>query len=139
MAGRSFRWARSPVAPKMVKIEGSAAPPTRRPTRRGVSAAGRCATWESDAASCRAELRGTAGADAGQSSGYRLQQRVERLREGLDAFDLELAGHVVEVDALFRKLVQHRPGLVDVPVDRALHPPVVLERLDRLVGHRVHG
>src|SRR3954454_25219137 len=105
MAGSSFRWERSPVAPKMVKIEGSPAPPTRRPIRSGFSEAGRCGTAVSDAASCRAELRGTAGADAGQSSGDGLQQRVERVREGLDAFDLELAGHLVEVDPLRRELL----------------------------------
>src|SRR4051812_23432975 len=113
MAGSSLRCARSPVAPKIVKMVGSLAPPTRRPVRRGFSAAlaGTAASVERRAAlraPPRAGLRGTARLLPGQAAGDRVEQGVERLRERPDAVELELSGDVREVDPGVRQLLEHR-------------------------------
>src|ERR671931_971536 len=68
---------------------------------------------------------------------------VEELREGvgelLDAFLLEDADDVVVVDARFRELLEEPSGLVDPPLQGQRDLAVVLEGLDRLFRHRVHG
>src|SRR4051794_33258146 len=120
MAGSSFRWARSPVAPKIVNRAGSVAPPTRSPTRSGLSWASlgvtqpprrprahRVRPARSSPDPCHhpgrvavssLALRRAPLADPLELLADRLQQRVEGGRERLDAVQLELAGDVVQRD-----------------------------------------
>src|SRR5437762_13250945 len=101
MAGSSLRCARSPVAPKIVNNAGSVAPPTRRPTRSGLS----CESWVLTD-SGRASL-----AHLVELLLNRAEQRVERGRERLHPVQLELVGDVVQRDTGGRQLSQRVAGL----------------------------
>src|ERR1044071_8699502 len=102
MAGSSFRWARSPVAPKMVNSAGSLAPPTRSPSRRGLAGGVggvTCPPRPGDRAPSMpvpyrilcpgAGRSGGAAVHAFQLGLDRLSQRVERFAERLHAVHLE--------------------------------------------------
>src|SRR3989442_1358367 len=66
------------------------------------------------------------------------EQTLERLRERLDALDLELACHLVEVDADFRQLLQLALGQFDVLIDAPPHLAVLAERGQGGGRNRVH-
>ena len=69
-----------------------------------------------------------------------LDDLLERVRELLDAFRLERLDDVVVVDTHVAKLPDQRARLVEAFEHRvAAHLAVILERLDRLERHRVHG
>src|SRR5206468_731228 len=68
-----------------------------------------------------------------------VEELGERVDELLDAFALERVGDVVVVDAGRRDLLEHLIRLVDPVLERERDLAVVLERLDRLLRHRVHG
>src|SRR3954468_16833575 len=78
-----------------------------------------------------------AGADPVEPLPQRPHQRVERVGERLDAVQLQPAGDLVEVDAGLMQPLELPAGLVDIPVDRALHHSVVEERGDGWIRHRV--
>src|SRR3954453_9425013 len=80
-----------------------------------------------------------AGTDLVEPLTQRPHQRVERVRERLDAVQLEAAGDVVEIDAGLLQPLELPARLIDIPVDRALHYPVIHECGDGRVRHRVHA
>src|SRR6478735_5967112 len=67
-----------------------------------------------------------------------VQELLERVGELLHPLALEGLDHVVVVDARLRDLVEDAVRLVDVPLEGGRDLAVVLERLDRLLRHRVH-
>src|SRR6478735_6563299 len=68
-----------------------------------------------------------------------VEQLLERVGELLDALTLEGLDHVVVVDARLRDLVEDPVRPRHVLLERRSNLAVVLEGVDRLLGHRVHG
>src|ERR671937_1560989 len=68
-----------------------------------------------------------------------VEQLAEGVRELVHALPLEHGDDVAVIDAGLGDPVEDAPGLVDVALERELDAPVILERLDRLLRHRVHG
>src|SRR5207245_7346334 len=68
-----------------------------------------------------------------------LLQLVERVAELLHAFALERVGHVVVVDAGLAEVVEELARLVQSLLEGVCDDAVILEGLDRLLRHRVHG
>ena len=68
-----------------------------------------------------------------------VEQLGERVGELLHALLLEHPRDVVDVDPGRGQLVEEPPRLVESLLERQRDLAVVLERLDRLLGHRVHG
>src|SRR5258708_14111398 len=64
---------------------------------------------------------------------------VEGLAERRHPFFLQRARDVAHVDADGGQLPKDAPPLVETLVHGALEPAMVLEVVERLIGHRVHG
>src|SRR6185312_11722777 len=97
----------------------------------------------------RAQRRSTSSAGASEAKGLRRDELArlranafEELREGvgelLDALPLERLCHVGVVDPRLCEVCEDLLRLVDPLLERERRLAVVLEGLDRLLGHRVH-
>ena len=80
-----------------------------------------------------------AGTDLARRLGQRAGQVLVGLEEGVDALDLQLPRHLVEVDADLGQLLQLPLGDVDVLVERAADLAVLAEGRQRVGRDRVDG
>src|SRR5207248_3319399 len=119
---RSRMWRGSTRQPSQL----ASSPPVQsvgsRPQRRSTIAAGSSRSGSDELPALRADP---------------LEQLLERIGELLDAFLLERVGDVVVVDPGPGQLVEQASRLVEALVERRRDGAVVLERLDRLLRHRV--
>src|SRR3954462_12820145 len=94
----------------------------------------------SPATSAYSPTRRASGGDELAALGFdAVDQLAERVGELLDALALEDGDHVVVVDAGLGESLEDTARLVDVLLERERDVAVILEGVDRLLRHRVHG